>query len=776
MAETQVKTALILSAYDRMSRVVDESVSKSIRSLAKFKENADRISGRGISLQNVGAAIMGSQALRQPIEAFANLEAGATRLRSVMTMKRGLPEEEFRKINKLAIDLGNALPGTTNDFHNMFTEMIRGGLKSMDIVNGTGKAAAYLAIQLGKPYEEIGRGVAKLREAAGVADKDMMKFMDTIQRTANVGVQFEEMQIAFARSAGQLKFLKLQGLDASKEVAALYAMLIKSGATGETVGTGISAAMSAIFDKNKMALANAEAAKLGIRFKFLDDKGNFMGITNMIGQFGRLKGFSQQQIAGVLTPLLGPTGQDIQFIKTLSSGGLPAFREMNKRMNEQGSLSVRVSEELKTLKNIWDSLTGTFTNFLAVFGGSMAPQLKSLANTFNNLTARVGDFMEHHQKLARAIGWTVTIMGGLALTAGAVGLALGAVAKIASFAASGFLMFAKAVSWARFGMWYMTASLKSFATWGKLAAAAQWIFNASLYGCPVVWIIGAFLGLIGVIFLLVKHWDKVKRMLAVFNPLLNVIRVAWNQLTAAVGKLMDQFKPVIEAAKKLWERFKPFLSPAFKLLAIAVFVPIAAAFAMIAAAVWVLIKAFTIIINIYTKVVSVINGVYKRVWNAGAMMFNAGANIVKNIWQGIKSMASKPIDAIKSIIQKIRNFLPFSPAKDGPFRDLHRVRIIETIAATMKPASMVRAMSGTLNSIAAMRPITNSINNLSGARPSPLSSRLNSGALNYAPVINFSGNASAQDKDDIRRILRENADYMFKLMQQKQNRNQFLTY
>lgn len=70
----------------------------------------------------------------------------------------------------------------------------------------------------------------------------------------------------------------------------------------------------------------------------------------------------------------------------------------------------------------------------------------------------------------------------------------------------------------------------------------------------------------------------------------------------------------------------------------------------------------------------------------------AGKNIFISLWNGMKATVGKPIEMMKQLATKLRAFLPFSPAKEGPLRDIHRVRIMETIASAMKPAPMVRAM------------------------------------------------------------------------------------
>jgi len=91
-----------------------------------------------------------------------------------------------------------------------------------------------------------------------------------------------------------------------------------------------------------------------------------------------------------------------------------------------------------------------------------------------------------------------------------------------------------------------------------------------------------------------------------------------------------------------------------------------------------------------------ISGFFRRLWTALTTINwkEAGLNIVRSIWQGITSLASKPVEALKSIAQKMRNLLPFSPAKDGPLRDLHRIRLVETITQAIRPAPMVQAMRG----------------------------------------------------------------------------------
>lgn len=53
--------------------------------------------------------------------------------------------------------------------------------------------------------------------------------------------------------------------------------------------------------------------------------------------------------------------------------------------------------------------------------------------------------------------------------------------------------------------------------------------------------------------------------------------------------------------------------------------------------------------------------------SAGSMLRGAGERIIQGLIDGIKNMAGRVKDAVKSVLDAARNLLPFSPAKEGPF-------------------------------------------------------------------------------------------------------------
>ncbi len=69
--------------------------------------------------------------------------------------------------------------------------------------------------------------------------------------------------------------------------------------------------------------------------------------------------------------------------------------------------------------------------------------------------------------------------------------------------------------------------------------------------------------------------------------------------------------------------------------------------------------------------------------------FQAGRNIVLSVARGIESAIGSVSSAMGKVAAKARGFLPFSPAKEGPLRDIMNVRISESIASAIDSGSGV---------------------------------------------------------------------------------------
>lgn len=77
--------------------------------------------------------------------------------------------------------------------------------------------------------------------------------------------------------------------------------------------------------------------------------------------------------------------------------------------------------------------------------------------------------------------------------------------------------------------------------------------------------------------------------------------------------------------------------------------------------------------KLLTKVKNVFKGMLSFVTGLGGSFLDAGKGLIDQMAKGIKNAAKKVTDTVKNVAQKVRDFLPFSPAKTGPLSDLDKL-------------------------------------------------------------------------------------------------------
>lgn len=136
--------------------------------------------------------------------------------------------------------------------------------------------------------------------------------------------------------------------------------------------------------------------------------------------------------------------------------------------------------------------------------------------------------------------------------------------------------------------------------------------------------------------------------------------------------------------------------------------------------------------NIWNAVKNIFSGAVSFVVNLGSSFWNAGKNIITSLWEGMKSVVMKPVNLVKDMAHKIRRYLPFSPAKEGALKDIHKIKLVETIAATITPRPLISAMDKTMGQLAGY----------SRAKPVPARA---GGGISLTSNVTVNGNANKED-------------------------------
>lgn len=437
MAEFELKA--LITGVDRLS----PALSKMQKKIRGFKRQAEEASQGGLALGGGLAA-----GLTLSLKSYADQENAATGLKVAMMDANGEVGKRFQDINKLAIGLGNQLPGTTADFQNMMQMLVRQGIPAENILGGVGKATAYLAVQLKKTPEAAAEFAAKMQDATGTASEDMMGLFDTIQKAFYLGVDDTNMLSFFTKTSSVLKMVNKDGLQAAQSLAPISVMMDQMGMNGESAGNALRKVIQSGLSVKKIRDVNKIMArqKLGVQLDFTDGKGSFGGLDNMFRQLAKLRKLTDVKRTGVLKAIFGDDAETLQVVNALIDKGKDGYDQTQQKMNKQASLNKRVQAQLGTLSNLWEAMTGTATNGLAAIGGAFSGDAKNITQWLGELGEKFTKFADENPRVIRGVVGLAAGLAILKLGVMGVGGAISIVSRIMSMTPIGMIATAIALA------------------------------------------------------------------------------------------------------------------------------------------------------------------------------------------------------------------------------------------------------------------------------------------------------------------------------------------
>lgn len=173
-------------------------------------------------------------------------------------------------------------------------------------------------------------------------------------------------------------------------------------------------------------------------------------------------------------------------------------------------------------------------------------------------------------------------------------------------------------------------------------------------------------------------WNFIKNLISrVVNGIKNTISKVFNSIKDTISNIVNSIK---ETISNIFNSLKGIVSKAFN--------------------------------KVKTAVKDGMTGAYEAVTGKMKDFLNAGKNIVGSIADGIGKAKDKVTDAISNVTQAIRDFLPFSPAKEGALRDIMKIQIPQSIAESIDNGrrSAVNAMSNLSKAIYGEMPEVSNMN------------------------------------------------------------------
>jgi len=593
--------------------------------------------------------------LYKTLDTYKSLELAQAEMEVALMTKEGLPAEKIKELNKQVEELGTKLPGTTADFYRVVTALKGAGMEIDKIVGGGLKTASYLWVLFREEAspKEVAEMVQNFSNAFKLAGQDFEVFADQIQRLKFAsGLTLTQIAYATKYFSAELSQLGFTGLQASKFMLTWIGTLKQFGVAGETAGTGIRSVLQRIPELDgRLEKLRKQGLDININLKeFYDETGAFKleeflmairkelsAIQDPLQRMQALKELFDMEGMRAIAPLLAATKDE----------ALMYLEEIRKSI-EATHDPKKITEFQKQYEQLRKQIeAGGFTGLEKMAKelenqASLQQRLNRLMNTYANVLEAVeGTLVNLLSVIGSLIAPTlIAILNPLNDLLGKLADFIQenkTVARVLTLTVGGFVSLLAI-------MGTVSLAVASFMKLFSFAfAPVKWLMSVSVIGklilalrafsiallaSPIGWIALAVGALIGAVYLLWKHWDTVSKWLA----------KAWNWLKSSWQKVLE---------------------------------------------VLININPFFILFNALNKLVKFVFGMD---------LFTAGKKIVESLWKGIEALAMKPVEAMKNIVRKIRNLLPFSPAKEGPLRDIHRIKLIETIAAGLNPDPLLTRM------------------------------------------------------------------------------------
>ena len=428
--------------------------------------------------------------IASPVREYMQQEQASTDLKVTMMRADGT-YGAFEEINKQAIQLGNILPGTTQDFINLARSLKEKGVRDEIMTGGGLKTAAELSVLMNMGQYEGGEFAARLIEAHGLNPDDIGKAADMTQRAYFAfGLKKEDMAESMKYYAPTVNSLGITGEENYKKLLAIQGMAARQGLEGSMFGTNFSAMLGRLAIGPEMIRQakkgmKAEAKHImrgaGVDFNFYDQKGKFKGTEAMIAELEKLniikEKFGEQNALLVAKELFGEEAGRPAMM--LAQQGLEGYRAALADMDKQADANARIAEKTSTLSAAFEQLGGVAGMLSGMIGETLRESLLWFAQTAQTfLEETLQPWLKNHKTLVKWVMIGITAFAGLAAVGGVLLLAFAGIN--ASLVATSKLFF----------------SLRSGFVW----LAQLFMSNPILLAVAAI---GA------AIWLVYKHWDEI---------------------------------------------------------------------------------------------------------------------------------------------------------------------------------------------------------------------------------------------------------------------------
>lgn len=721
--EAIYKLSVVLSMVDRLTspiRSVGGEVQGAMGKINGMSQSFGNMITGGAAMAATGTQI--AAGVLQPVEATFETRKALGELSS-------LGVQDLQAVEDAAKEFSGTWAGTTKPEFISAAYDIKSGIASLSdegvagYTRVAGLTAAATKSTIGEMTDLFATGYGIYKDY--YSDLSDMEFADIFSAGISTSVQ------AFkSTGSGMSEAIRTLGASATNAQVPLEEQLSILGMLQATMSGSEAGTKYRAFLKS----ATKGGEELGLKFTDVNNqllsmpeileilKGKFGDTIDAAEKMDLQKAFGDEEAVALIDLLYSKTGamQD-NILKLYESMG------QGTAATQQMADAINNTEPAK-----FEQLKQKVHNTAESIGNTLLPTVNDLMGRIDGVLTKADAWITNNQDLVRVImqvalvlgaflavgGTTITVVGtvgriftgtaGMVLRFGGVLKAIpgglqtvylkalyagdavrGAFTKIqaaGNAAAGGVKTFAGGVvSMGKSALTTATTALKPLIT-------SVWGFTSALLANPITWIVIAIVALIAVFVLLYNKcewfrngvnaiWGGMKEgasaVASFFSNMFNGIKnVASNVLEAAQTTVSEKLNNIKSAYEANGGGIKGIAAGAVE------------------AVKGYYTAGFTFLDNLTGGKLSAIAGKFgegiQNIKNkiSGAMSWfrESGEKILETFTEGIKSAISKPVEAVKGGLQKIRQMLPFSDAKEGPLSTLTLSgrRVLETFSTGIK--------------------------------------------------------------------------------------------
>lgn len=425
--------------FKKAKDAVQENASESEK--LRIKLDAQRVAFEATGRGALVAGGLIAAGIAVAVAKFADFDAAMSNVQAAT----GESTANMELLRQAAIDAGASTVYSATEAAGAIEELAKAGVSTKDILAGGLKGSLDLAaagqLDVARAAEITSTALNQFGlsgdQASHVADvlaagagKAMGSVDDLAQGLKFVGPVAASMGVSLEETTGALALFAQQGI------------------IGEQAGTSLRGVLSSLTSPSSQA--RTEIERLGITL--YDSQGNFLGLENAAGQLAKayrgMDGASRDASLGVIFGR-----ETVTAATALYQAGAEGVDQWTASVDDSGYAAEQARMRLDNLKGDIEALGGAFDSALIQTGSGANDTLRAMVQTLTGLVGMYGDLPPQVQQATLAIGGgTAAVllaggtaiaavpkflelrnafqvagigMGGLALKAGAAGLALG---------------------------------------------------------------------------------------------------------------------------------------------------------------------------------------------------------------------------------------------------------------------------------------------------------------------------------------------------------------